>query len=278
MAPKKSPTATVDYVNFTVNQAIDPLEKRVASLEENSHADSTRPSSEGGTETIPPSYVYQKNESATGMTEPTEDNPEGVMSDEEYLTQVFPDLPKWLTKSPDEHFKIILNYYRDRAIGKLCVEEVGQIMKGYLPSIKPQIGGLLKAEAQLYIRETKAEAKLVFAEIAQLDDRIKKLSDQEEKFGERLDNLETQQRRFRQDYDRAVTHSPFEKCNTGLFIYGRNILPVWFIILIITVLIIFCVKSTLLILSQQSALAHQKSQIELLLQRESTHKPSLRKG
>ena len=264
MAPKKSPTATVDYVNFTVNQAVEPLEKRVTNLEENSRQDLMPPTTEGVYETHTPSCIYQKNESATGMTEPTEDNPEGIMSDEEYLAQVFPDLPKWLTMSPEEHFKMVLNHYRDKAIGQLCVEEVRQIMKDYLPSIQPQIADLVKAEIRLHVNKFSADKKVVLGRLSMVDDRINKLSEHEQKFANQLEDFEVKQRTFRQDYDRAVGQSPFEKRHTGLFFFGHNVLPVWFVTLIIAVLILLCIFSTHFILDQQLQLGGQQAQIELL--------------
>lgn len=282
---KKTIPATTDYVNHVVAQAVNPIEERVAKLEETSRPESGTPS-EGVTETMTPSKavyesytpscVYRKNEEATGLTEPTEDNSEGIMSIDEYLFQVYPDLPRWLTKTPDEHLKMVTDIYRDKAIGQLCVEEVGRIMANYLPSIQPQIKNLICAEAQLYIKETKVDTKIVVKELMLIDDRIKKLAERDNDFKSRLKDLENQRKEFKTDYDKVIRLTQFESRHTGLFVKGNRWLSVWFIALTIFLLIAFNIIGAYQILSQQEQIGHQKSQIEHL-QRTSQNQTPLKR-
>lgn len=273
---KKTTPATTDYVNHVVAQAVNPIEERVSRLEETSRPESGTPS-EGVIETMTPSCVYQKNEGATVLTEPTEDNPDGIMAVEEYLFQVYPDLPRWLTKTPDEHLKMVTDIYRDKAIGQLCVEEVGRIMANYLPSVQPQIKNLISAEAQLYIKETKVDTKIVVNELILIDDRIKKLAERDNDFKSRLEDLENQRKEFKTDYDKVIRLTQFESRHTGLFVKGNRWLSVWFIALAIFMLIAFNIIGAYQILSQQEQIGHQKAQIEHL-QSPATHQPPLRKG
>lgn len=276
---KKTIPATTDYVNHVVAQAVNPIEERVAKLEETSRPESGTPSegvietmtpSKAAYESYTPSCVYRKNEEATGLTEPTEEDPEGIMPVEEYLFQVYPDLPRWLTKTPDEHMKMVTDIYRDKAIGQLCVEEVGRIMANYLPSIQPQIKNLICAEAQLYIKETKVDTKIVAKELMLIDDRIKKLAERDNDIKSRLEDLENQRKEFKTDYDKVIRLTQFESRHTGLFVKGNRWLSVWFIALAIFLLIAFNIIGAYQILSQQEQIGHQKAQIELL-QSPATH-------
>lgn len=264
---KKSTPATTDYVNHAVAQAVNPIEERVARLEETSRPDSGTPSSERVTETMTPSCVYQKHEVSIDL----DDNPEGIMSDEDYLFQVYPDLPRWLTKTPEQHLKMVTDLYRDKAIGQLCVEEVRRIMTNYFPSIQPQIKNLISVEAQLYTKETLADTKIVVRELTLVDDRIKKLAERDDDFKSRLDDLENQRKEFKADYDRVIRLDQFERRNTGLFVRGKRWSSAWFIAVTIFLLITFNIIGGYFILSQQEQIGHQKSQIEYLLQRVSKH-------
>lgn len=282
---KKATPATTDYVNHVVAQAVNPIEERVAKLEGTSRPDLGTPS-EGVIETMTPSKavyesytpscVYRKNEEATGLTEPTEDNPDGIMTVDEYLFQVYPDLPRWLTKTPDEHLKMVTDIYHDKAIGQLCVEEVGRIMTNYLPSIQPQIKNLICAEAQLYIKETKVDTKIVVKELMLIDDRIKKLAERDNDIKSRLEDLENQRKEFKTDYDKVIRLTQFESRHTGLFVKGNRWLSVWFIALAIFLLIAFNIIGAYQILSQQEQIGHQKAQIEHLL-RESQNQTPLKR-
>lgn len=263
---KKSTPATTDYVNHAVAQAVNPIEERVAKLEGTSRPESGTPSSERVTETMTPSCIYQKHEVSIDL----DDNPEGVMSDEDYLFQVYPDLPRWLTKTPEQHLKMVTNLYRDKAIGQLCVEEVRRIMTNYLPSIQPQIKNLISAEAQLYTKETLADTKIVVKELTLIDDRIKKLAERDNDFKSRLDDLENQRKEFKTDYDKVIRLTQFESRHTGLFVRGKRWTSAWFIAAAILLLIVLNIIGGYFILSQQEQIGHQKSQIEFL-QRKSKH-------
>lgn len=267
MAKKLIP-ATTDYVNHAVAQAVNPLEERVAKLEETSYPDSVTTSSEVVTETMTPSCVYQKHEVSIDM----DDNPEGIMSDEEYLFQVYPDLPRWLTKTPEQHLKMVTNLYRDKAIGQLCVEEVSRVMSNYLPSIRPKLLEFLEEERQqLADFRTDDNHDFCVKHNAMLE-RLKDLEARDKAFDTHIEKLNAERQAFRTDYRRALDIDSLAPRHTGLFIRGHNILPSWLLALIFVAIFLMAVISSYFILYQQEQIGHQKSQIELL-QRESKHQP-----
>ena len=265
---KKSTPATIDYVNHAVAQAVKPIEERVAKLEETSRPDSGPPYSEMVTETMTPACIYKKHEVSIDL----DDNPEGVMSDEEYLFQVYPDLPRWLTKTPEQHLKMVTNLYRDKAIGQLCVEEVRRIMANYLPSIRPKLMEFLEEERQqLADFRTDDNHDFCVKHNAMLE-RLKDLEARDKAFDTHLEKLVEDRQAFRTDYHRALDIDSLAPRHTGLFIRGHNILPSWLLGLIAVNIFAMSIVSSYLILSQQEQIGHQKSQIELL-QRSATHKP-----
>ncbi len=259
MAKKLIP-ATTDYVNHAVAQAVNPLEERVAKLEETSYPDSVTTSSEVVTETMTPSCVYQKHEVSIDM----DDNPEGIMSDEEYLFQVYPDLPRWLTKTPEQHLKMVTNLYRDKAIGQLCVEEVSRVMSNYLPSIRPKLLEFLEEERQqLADFRTDDNHDFCVKHNAMLE-RPKDLEARDKAFDTHIEKLTAELQTFRADYRRALDIESLKPRHTGLFIRGLNILPSWLLALIFVAIFLMAVISSYFILSQQEQIGHQKAQIELL--------------
>lgn len=273
---KKSIPATTDYVNHVVAQAVNPIEERVAKLEETSRPESGT-TSEGVTETITPSCVYRKNGEATGLTEPTEENPDGIMSDEDYLFQVYPDLPRWLTKTPEQHLKMVTNLYRDKAIGQLCVEEVRRIMTDYLPSIRPKLMEFLEEERQqLADFRTDDNHDFCVKHNAMLE-RLKDLEARDKAFNAHIDKLTEERHNFRTEYRRALDIDSLAPRHTGVFFRGHNIPPSWLLGLIFVAIFVMAIISSYFILSQQEQIGHQKAQIEHL-QSPATHQPPLRKG
>lgn len=272
---KKSIPATTDYVNHVVAQAVNPIEERVAKLEETSHPESVTPS-DGVTETMTPSCVYQKSEEATGLTEPTEDNPDGIMSVEEYLFQVYPDLPRWLTKTPDEHLKMVTDIYRDKAIGQLCVEEVGRIMTNYLPSIRFELLEFLDDERQQLADFRSDDNHDFCVKHNAMLIRLQDLEARDKAFDVHIDKLNEERRNFRTEYRRALDIDSLAPRHTGVFFRGHNILPSWLLGLIFVAIFVMAIISSYFILSQQEQIGQQKAQIEHL-QRESTHQTPLRR-
>lgn len=259
MAKKLIP-ATTDYVNHAVTQAVNPLEERVAKLEETSYPDSVTTSSEVVTETMTPSCVYQKHEVSIDM----DDNPEGIMSDEEYLFQVYPDLPRWLTKTPEQHLKMVTNLYRDKAIGQLCVEEVSRVMSNYLPSIRPKLLEFLEEERQqLADFRTDDNHDFCVKHNAMLE-RLKDLEARDKAFDTHIEKLTAELQTFRADYRRALDIDSLAPRHTGVFFRGHNILPSWLLGLIFVAIFVMAIISSYFILSQQEQIGHQKAQIELL--------------
>lgn len=273
---KKATPATTDYVNHVVAQAINPIEERVAKLEETSRPESGTPS-EGVIETMTPSCVYRKNGEATGLTEPTEENPDGIMSVEEYLFQIYPELPRWLTKTPDEHLKMVTDIYRDKAIGQLCVEEVGRIMANYLPSIRFELLEFLDDERQQLADFRSDDNHDFCVKHNAMLKRLQHLEARDKAFNAHIDKLTEERHNFRTEYRRALDIDSLAPRHTGVFFRGHNILPSWLLGLIFVAIFVMAIISSYFILSQQEQIGHQKAQIEHL-QSPATHQPPLRKG
>lgn len=273
---KKTTPATTDYVNHVVAQAVNPIEERVAKLEETSRPESGT-TSEGVTETITPSCVYRKNGEATGLTEPTEENPDGIMSVEEYLFQIYPELPRWLTKTPDEHLKMVTDIYRDKAIGQLCVEEVGRIMANYLPSIRFELLEFLDDERQQLADFRSDDNHDFCVKHNAMLKRLQHLEARDKAFNAHIDKLTEERHNFRIEYRRALDIDSLAPRHTGVFFRGHNILPSWLLGLIFVAIFVMAIISSYFILSQQEQIGHQKAQIEHL-QSPSQNQTPLRKG
>ena len=235
MAKKTSLTATVDYVNFTVNQAVNPLEDRVSKLEEN------HPS--------------------TGIPDSETHSSEGIYD----------------SLSPEEQFEMVLNHYRDQAIGQLCVEEVRKIMKDYLPSIRFELLHFLDDERkQLANFRTDDNHDFCVKHNAMLE-RLKDLEARDKAFDSHIEKLAEERKAFRKEYRRALDVDSLAQTHTGLFLRGHHILPSWLLTLVFVIIFIMAICSSYLILDQQEQIGHQKSQIEHL-QRGAKNEHLFRKG
>ncbi len=219
MAKKQTPAST-DYVNDAITQATEPMQEQIDELR-NQIASVTAPPASEPEETVPPTYIYRRNDNPD-LEEDEESY--GIMDDDEYLFQVYPDLPRWLTKSPDEHLQMVMDKYRDQAIGMLMVDETRREFQRFAEDFQPVLDNHISKN----IDSWKAESD---RRLQQTDARLKKMEETCDHVNQTTEDLDAY-------YRKAVQLETLKERRSGLFFFGRHLLPLWFVILATSVLLI----------------------------------------
>lgn len=252
MAKKKSTPATTEYVNFQIAEIEKKNDKRIEEMMsklEEYHVlwqHSTIPDTPKAEEPTP-----MKAEPTESVNEPEEDQktqdgevdeiPEEIeddsdaddtydyedsdlMSDREYLHQVYPELHRVVGMTPDQQFQEVLDYYRDKAVATLVVKELEAIIE--------------KDHEALHATLDEELARRVNAWKAESDRRLKQLDAIEKKVAEDSETVLKTAKDLDAYYRRAVQLETLKERRSGLFIRGRNLLPFWFVILATAILLI----------------------------------------
>ncbi len=244
MAKAKSNPATTEYVNFQIEEAKKETDKRIEELMsklEEYHVEwqhSTIPST---SRTEAPKTIEEPEENqvevenvADGTPDEIEDDstteepydyedPE-LMSDREYLHQVYPELHRVVGMAPEQQFQEVLDYYRDEAVATLVVKELEAIVE--------------KDHQELHATLDEELARRINAWKAESDRRLKQLDTLEKKVeAESAEVLKTA-KDLDAHYRSAVQLETLKERRSGLFVMGRHLLPFWFVILVTAILLI----------------------------------------
>ncbi len=217
----------VEQIEEMLAQAISPISNEIQQIKtviqqnEVTKVESDTPAPAEATSPC----IYPRNENPRLEADHTSDNPYGIMSDEDYLYQVFPSLPQWLTKTPQEHYAMIEEQYRDKVIGKMMIKETNAVLTKFLD------GFHLKstAHANQIIAGWKTESDRRNQEQISLRQQI---ADDSEYVRKNVEELNAH-------YRKAVQLETLKTRRSGLFIMGRHLLPLWFMVFI-TAMLLLC--------------------------------------
>lgn len=216
----------VDQIEEMLAQAISPISneiKQIKTVLQQNEVTKVEADTPAPTEATSP-CIYPRNENPRLEADHSSDNPYGIMSDIDYLYQVFPTLPQWLAKTPEEHYAMIEEQYRDKVIGRMMIKETNEVLIKFLD------GFHLKsmAHANQIIAGWKAESD---RRGKQYESLSQKVADDSTCVRKTIDELNSH-------YRKAVQLETLKTRRSGLFIMGRHILPLWFVALITTTLLL----------------------------------------
>ena len=247
MAKTKSTPATTEYVNFQIEEAKKETAKMIEEVMsqlkdirveyQNSTAAAAPIAPEKSPEKVEVSEAVEDEEYSDDLEEEVSTGPDvdddddinnwddpDLMSDKEYLFQVFPDLHRVVGMTPDEQYQEVLNRYRDKAVATLVTKELERIVQ----KEHQEIQATLDEELARRINAWKAES----------DRRLKQLDTLEKKVEAESAAVLKTARDLDAHYRRAVQLETLKERRSGLFIMGRHLLPFWFVVLATAILLI----------------------------------------
>ena len=216
----------VEQIEEMLAQAISPISNEIQQIKtvlQQNEVTKVESGTPAPTEATSP-CIYPRNENPRLEPDHTSDNPYGIMSDIDYLYQVFPTLPLWLTKTPEEHYAMIEERYRDKVIGRMMIKETNKVLSKFLD------GFHLKstAHANQIIAGWKAESD---RRGKQYESLCQIVADDSAYVRKSVDDLNAH-------YRKAVQLETLKTRRSGLFAMGRHIFPIWFVALITATLLL----------------------------------------
>ena len=252
----------VEQIEEMLAQAISPISNEIQQIKtviQQNEVTKVKSDTPAPAEASPPPCIYPRNENPRLEADHTSDNPYGIMSDEDYLYQVFPSLPQWLTKTPQEHYAMIEERYRDKVIGRMMIKETNDVLTTFLDGF--------------HLKSTAHANQIIAGWKSESDRRGKQYESLSQKVANDSVYVRKNVEELNVHYRKAVQLETLKTRRSGLFIMGRHILPLWFVALITaTLLLCTFLASTFAIRTYETNIRLQQELLHLMAPQSSTYR------